>query len=114
MRTLTHKQGRIAAFGLAAVAAAVLVGCSGGSTGDGAVTVEGNVPIVYAKRSTAMTINPTNGSPFAPGGDLILREKAKLELDPVKQQELIAEAVIFQDKAKAIVAARKAQAAAAS
>ena len=76
MRTLTHKQGRIAAFGLAAVAAAVLVGCSGGSTSDGAVTVEGNVPIVYAKRSTAMTINPTNGSPFAPGGDLILREKA--------------------------------------
>jgi tetratricopeptide (TPR) repeat protein len=46
--------------------------------------------------------------------NLILREKAKLELDPVKQQALIAEAVIFQDKAKAIVAARKAQAAAAS
>lgn len=46
--------------------------------------------------------------------NLILREKAKLELDPVKQQELIAEAVIYQDKAKAIVAARKAQAAAAS
>ncbi|MFO1336440.1 MAG: hypothetical protein U1E80_15330, partial [Piscinibacter sp.] len=76
MRTLTHKQGRIAAFGLAAVAAAVLAGCSGGSTSDGSVTVEGNVPIVYAKRSTAMTINPTNGSPFAPGGDLILREKS--------------------------------------
>ena len=46
--------------------------------------------------------------------NLILREKAKLELDPVKQQELIAEAVIYQDKAKAIVAARKTQAAAAS
>ena len=46
--------------------------------------------------------------------NLILREKAKLEVDPEKQQELIAEAVIFQDKAKAIVAARKAQAAAAS
>ncbi len=76
MRTLTHKQGRIAAFGVAAIAAAVLAGCSGGSTSDGSVTVEGNVPIVYAKRSTAMTINPTNGSPFAPGGDLILREKA--------------------------------------
>lgn len=46
--------------------------------------------------------------------NLILREKAKLEVDPVVQQALIAEAVIFQDKAKAIVAARKAQAAAAS
>ncbi len=46
--------------------------------------------------------------------NLILREKAKLEVDPEKQQALIAEAVIYQDKAKAIVAARKAQAAAAS
>ncbi len=46
--------------------------------------------------------------------NLILREKAKLEVDPEKQQALIAEAVIYQDKAKAIVAARKAQTAAAS
>jgi tetratricopeptide (TPR) repeat protein len=45
--------------------------------------------------------------------NLILREKAKLELDPVKQQELIAEAVKYQDKAKEIVAKRKAEAAAA-
>lgn len=76
MRILTHHQGRSAAIGLAAIAAAVLAGCSGGSTSEGSVTVEGNVPIVYAKRSTTLTINPTNGSPFAPGGDLILREKA--------------------------------------
>lgn len=46
--------------------------------------------------------------------NLILREKAKLEVDPEKQQALIAEAVIYQDKAKAIVAARKAKEAAAS
>ncbi len=76
MRTLTHHHGRHAAITLAAIAAAVLAGCSGGSTSEGSVTVEGNVPIVYAKRSTALTINPTNGSPFAPGGDLMLREKA--------------------------------------
>lgn len=44
--------------------------------------------------------------------NLILREKAKLETDPVVQQALIAEAVTYQDKAKAIVAARKAQPAA--
>ena len=43
--------------------------------------------------------------------NLILREKAKLETDPVVQQELIAEAIKYQDKAKAIVAARKLQAA---
>jgi hypothetical protein len=45
--------------------------------------------------------------------NLILREKAKLELDPVVQQELINEAIKYQDKAKEIVAKRKAQAAAA-
>jgi tetratricopeptide (TPR) repeat protein len=45
--------------------------------------------------------------------NLILREKAKLETDPEKQQALIAEAVIYQDKAKAIVAKRKEQAGAA-
>ncbi len=76
MRPLTHRQGRGAALGLAAVAAAVLAGCSGGSTSEGTVTVEGDVPIAYAKRSTALRINPTNGSPFAPGGDLIIREKS--------------------------------------
>jgi hypothetical protein len=43
--------------------------------------------------------------------NLILREKAKLETDPVIQQELIAEAVKYQDKAKEIVQKRKAQAA---
>ena len=43
--------------------------------------------------------------------NLILREKAKLETDPVIQQELIAEAVRYQDKAKEIVQKRKAQAA---
>ncbi|MFT3663440.1 hypothetical protein [Piscinibacter sp.] len=76
MRTLTHKQGCIASLGCAAAAAALLAGCSGGSTSEGTVTVEGNVPIVYAKRSTTLTINPTNGAPFAAGGDLILREKS--------------------------------------
>jgi len=45
--------------------------------------------------------------------NLILREKAKLETDPVVQQELIAEAVKYQDKAKEIVQKRKAEAAAA-
>ena len=46
--------------------------------------------------------------------NLILREKAKLETDPETQQALIAEAITYQDKAKAIVAARKAQPAAAT
>jgi tetratricopeptide (TPR) repeat protein len=45
--------------------------------------------------------------------NLILREKAKIETDPVVQQTLIAEAVTYQEKARAIVAKRKAEAAAA-
>lgn len=44
--------------------------------------------------------------------NLILREKAKLELDPEKQQAIIAEAMTYQEKAKAIAKAKKAAAAA--
>jgi tetratricopeptide (TPR) repeat protein len=39
--------------------------------------------------------------------NLILREKAKLELDPEKQQAIIAEAMTYQEKAKAIAKAKK-------
>lgn len=42
--------------------------------------------------------------------NLILREKAKLELDPDKQQELIAEALRYQEKAKALAKVARAQA----
>lgn len=63
------------------------------------------------RKSVAMTPDSFDSLVYL---NLILREKAKLEVDPVVQQALIAEAVIYQDKAKAIVAARKAQAAAAS
>jgi len=39
--------------------------------------------------------------------NLILREKAKLEPDPVKQQQIIQEAITFQDKAKALAQAKR-------
>ena len=61
----------VAALGLGAV----LAGCSGGGSNE-TVTVEGDVPIAYVKRSTAMSINPTDGTPSAPGGDLMIREKS--------------------------------------
>jgi Tol biopolymer transport system component len=62
---------------LVGAAIAVLAGCSGsGKSSDSTFAVEGNVPIAYAKRSTTLRINPTNGAPFAPGGDLIIREKS--------------------------------------
>ena len=64
-----------AVLGLAAVVG--IAGCSGSSTdSESTLTVEGNVPIAYAKRSTSLNINPTNGAPFAAGGDLMIREKS--------------------------------------
>jgi cytochrome c553 len=64
-----------AAFALAAVIG--IAGCSGSSTdAESTLTVAGDAPIAYAKRSTALNINPTNGAPFAAGGDLMVREKS--------------------------------------
>src|SRR5271165_2751779 len=61
-----------------AVAASIgLAACtSGSSNGSGAVTIAGDVPIAYAKRANTVTLNPLTGGPFAPGGDLMIREKA--------------------------------------
>jgi hypothetical protein len=56
--------------------AVALVGCSSKNNDGSTLTVSGDVPIAYAKRSTALAINPTNGAPFAPGGDLMIREKS--------------------------------------
>ena len=55
-----------------------LAGCgSGSSSGDSTtVTVAGDVPIAYAQRANTMMLAPTNGTPSAPGGDLMIREKS--------------------------------------
>ena len=55
-----------------------LAGCgSGSSSGDSAtVTVAGDVPIAYAQRANTAAMNPTTGGSFAPGGDLMIREKS--------------------------------------
>ncbi len=60
------------------VLAGTLAGCgSGSSAGDSAtVTVAGDVPIAYAQRANTMSVNPTNGGPSAPGGDLMIRDKS--------------------------------------
>ena len=65
----------LASSGAAAVLGLGLVGCQGSSGGDD-LTVAGDVPLAYAMRSTAMSINPTDGTPSAPGGDLFIREKS--------------------------------------
>jgi hypothetical protein len=54
----------------------LLAGC-GGSGGEAkTVTVQGDIAIAYAKRANTIGLNPTNGAPSAPGGDLMIREKA--------------------------------------
>jgi hypothetical protein len=61
----------------AALATLVLAACSGGGTGgEDTVTVNGDVPLAYVKRATAVGMNPTDGANSAPGGDLLLREKS--------------------------------------
>ena len=49
---------------------------SGDNTDSSTVTVAGDVPIAYAMRNNAVTLNPLTGGPFAAGGDLIIREKS--------------------------------------
>ncbi len=54
-----------------------LVACTSGSNSDSStMTVAGDVPIAYAMRANTVTLNPLTANPFAPGGDLIIREKS--------------------------------------
>jgi tetratricopeptide (TPR) repeat protein len=85
---------------------------------DPMLTPEQRMPIVDAgieelRKSVSMTPDSFDSLVYL---NLILREKAKLVAltDPEGAQAIIAEAIIFQDKAKAIVAKRKAAEAAAS
>ena len=59
-----------------AALAALLAGCGSGSGGSDTVTVNGDVAIAYAKRANTLNMNPTDGTPTAPGGDLIVREQS--------------------------------------
>ncbi|MBX3623583.1 MAG: hypothetical protein KF892_01110 [Rhizobacter sp.] len=73
---LTHKHALAC---VAVCASLVLAGCGSGSSStssDDTVTVNGDVPVAYVKRSTTLSMNPTDGAPTAAGGDLIIREKS--------------------------------------
>ena len=71
-RTLVAGSAAIGAAGLLALSA-----CGGGSNTDtNTVTVQGDVPIAYVMRVNTIGMNPTNGAPSAPGGDLMIREKS--------------------------------------
>ncbi len=72
----THVR-RIACAVTLAAASIASVGCSGGSnTASSTVAVAGDIPIAYAKRANSIAMNPTDGTPSAPGGDLMIREKS--------------------------------------
>jgi len=61
------------------VSLVLLAACSGGGGGgdsSDSVTVNGDVPLAYVKRSTALMMNPTDGTSSADGGDLMIREKS--------------------------------------
>ena len=68
--------GTRALLSATAAACLVLAGCSGSGSDSSTVTVQGDVPLAYVKRSTAMSMNPTDGTSGAPGGDLMVREKS--------------------------------------
>jgi hypothetical protein len=71
-RALLGSAGALAAVGILSLSA-----CGGGSkSASNTVTVQGDVPIAYAKRVNTIGLNPTNGAPTAPGGDLMIREKS--------------------------------------
>ena len=61
---------------LACGALALLAGCQGSDSGEGTVNAAGDVAIAYVKRVNTLALAPTNGTPSAPGGDLMLREKS--------------------------------------
>ena len=53
-----------------------LAGCGDSGSDSSSVTVNGDVPIAYVKRANTMEVNPTDGTPSAEGGDLMIREKS--------------------------------------
>ena len=77
------RQHLIPTLGLFAALLALGACSGGGTTDDGSLggndpglTVKGDVPLVYVKRADSIRLNPTDGGSFAPGGDLMLREKS--------------------------------------
>src|SRR5262245_21414178 len=73
-----HRGVTWAAAAVLGLSAAVLLpGCSGGGGGQSyadELGMEGAIPIAYVKRVNTIGMNPTNGAPSAPGGDLMVRE----------------------------------------
>jgi hypothetical protein len=77
MKTKTRQWNAFALCVLATATMLLVSACgSGSASSSDTVAVNGDVSIAYAKRANTITMNPTDGAPTAPGGDLMLREKS--------------------------------------
>jgi hypothetical protein len=77
LATVARPWHAFAACALATATMALISACgSGSSSGSDTVAVNGDVAIAYAKRANTLNMNPTDGAPTAPGGDLMVREKS--------------------------------------
>jgi len=77
MKTKTRQWNAFALCVLATATMLLASACgSGSASSSDTVAVNGDVAIAYAKRVNTITMNPTDGAPTAPGGDLMLREKS--------------------------------------
>lgn len=85
----SHKTIRCSAALAACVAALLAAGCGSGSSSENTLTVNGDVAIAYAKRANTINMNPTDGTPSAPGGDLIVREKSSASAREINVTESI-------------------------
>ena len=75
MNTRTRTNVPLAAL-TAFLLGAGLAGCGSSGSDSTSVTVNGDVPVAYVKRANTIEMNPTDGTSYAPGGDLMIREKS--------------------------------------
>ena len=82
---MDHYRTSCASIALTLSILLTLSGCgsSDGQTAADAVVVEGDFPVVFAKRDVSAVGNPTDGAIFRPGGDLLM-----LDLSSPSAQEM--------------------------
>ncbi len=103
---------RLCAWSVSGIFAILLAGCGGGVEEEG-VLVNGDFPVVFAKRSTETMGNPTDGVRFSPGGDLFIKnvsaplsESTNLTSSYTKGQGDVSDPEVNFDATKVVFAMR--------